>query len=326
VGNVRERNEDALVHRKTPLGYFAGVADGTGSQANGQKAAAVTLASFLGCLQSETADPAAALREGFAMANANLRICSQESGDVMGATCVVALLSGGRLHVGHVGDARLYLLRGANLYCLTRDHSLMQEFADTKGPDAACELAPSLQRIMSRAVGASDEITPAIREPVVLASGDTIMLCTDGLSCVTEVRMIRRVLAGSTPREAALRLVEMSNESGGKDNATVVVLRVDTDDPAEALPVLSMDKLMSIHVQTSDGERHPIIDVVLNPNSWAVTGLILDLAKVKPGAACMIPIHDVGPLSACDAFITTPQRSEALLHVNHSVRHPNEEN
>jgi serine/threonine protein phosphatase PrpC len=320
VGPVRERNEDALVQRKIPLGYFAAVADGMGGHADGDTAAAITLVSILGEVEKARSDPMEALRKGFEVANATLRRHSQDVGAVMGATCAAAIISSGQLYVGHVGDARLYLLRGANLYSLTRDHSLMQEIADIKGPVAAGGFAPTLRHIMSRSVGAEDEIQPAIRAPVPLATGDAIMLCTDGLSGVVEDRVIRRVLAGGTPREAAFRLVDLAAESGGEDNTTVIVLRVDADVAREESPVISFDELMSMSVQTADGDLHPIVDVIMNPMTWSVTALKLDLRNVERGATCEIPVRDVGPLAATDGVITTPQRTEALLDVYRSDR------
>ncbi len=315
VGTVRERNEDALVQRKVPMGYFAAVADGIGGHAQGDTAAAITLVSVLNEVKKEPGggDPGAALARGFDFANATLRHHSEDVGAVMGATCAAAIVSGGQLHVGHIGDARLYLLRGANLYSLTRDHSLMQEIADIKGPVAAEGFAPRLKHIMSRSVGAEAGIQPAIRTPIPLATGDAIMLCTDGVAGVVEERVIRRVLAGATPREAAARLVEIAKESGGEDNATVIVLRIDTDAAREKSRLMSFDDLTSMCVQTADGDLHPIVDIVLNPMTWAITGLRLELQNIERGAMCEISIGEVGPLSASDGVITTPQRTEALL-------------
>ncbi len=320
VGPVRERNEDALVQRKVPLGYFAAVADGMGGHADGDTAAAITLVSLLGEVEKAQSEPMEALRIGFESANTTLRHHSADMGAVMGATCAAALISGGQLYVGHVGDARLYLLRGANLYSLTRDHSLMQEIADIKGPVAAGGFAPRLKHIMSRSVGAEDDIKPTIRPPIPLATGDAILLCTDGLTNVVEDRVIRRVLAGATPREAAFRLVDIAAESGGEDNTTVIVLRVDADASREESNAMNFNALTSMFVQTADGDLHPIIDVIMNPLTWAITGLRLDLRNVEQGATCEISVADVGPLAPTDGVITTPQRTEALLDVYKSQR------
>ena len=320
VGTTRERNDDTLVQRKIPLGYFAAVADGMGGHADGDTAAALTVSSMLEEVEKASNDPSEALRNGFVAANTAVRRRCQDAGVIMGATCAAAIISAGQLYIGHVGDSRVYLLRGANLYSLTRDHSLMQEIADIKGPVAAGGFAPTLKHIMSRWVGAEDDIQPAIRTPVPLATGDAILLCTDGLTNTLDDRVIRRVLAGGTPREAAYRLVDLTNASGGEDNVTVIVLRVDAADAQEQSSVMSLDELLSLSVQTSDGDLHPIIDVTMNPMNWSVVGLKLDLRNVERGATCEIPVSEMGPLAATDGVITTPQRTEALLDISHSSK------
>jgi serine/threonine protein phosphatase PrpC len=285
----------------------------------GDTAAAVTLVSLLSEVEREQSDPMDALRRGFELANRTLREQSSQLGAVLGATCVAAVVSASQLYVGHVGDARLYLLRGANLYTLTRDHSLMQEIADIKGPTAATGFSSSLRHIMSRSVGAEDRIKPSIRAPIPLAAGDAILLCSDGLTGVVNDRAIRRVLAGCTPREAAARLVDMANEAGGEDNATAIVLRVDTDAYRREPKFVSLDELTSMFVQTAEGDLHPIIDVVIDPTSWTIAGLRLDLRNAERGATCEIPISDVGPLQDTSSAITTPQRTEALLDTHRAA-------
>jgi hypothetical protein len=146
------------------------------------------------------------------------------------------------------------------------------------------------------------------------------MLCTDGLTGAIDDRTIRRVLAGGTPREAAARLVDLANEAGGEDNITVVVLRVDTDASREEGRYMRFDDLLSMFVQTADGDLHPIVDLIINPMSWTITGLRLDLRNVERGATCDISIADVGPMSPIDEVITTPQRTEALLDMSKGGR------
>jgi PPM family protein phosphatase len=312
VGKVRKRNEDALYQDPIPLGYLVAVADGMGGHEQGDKAATMTLSSISSIVEREKDDPADALRRGFEAANLALRNECEQLGVTMGATCVAAVISNRQLYISHVGDARLYLLRGASLYLLTRDHSLMQELADIKGPVAATEFAPSLKHIMSRSVGAEGQIQVAQRPPIPLRAGDMILLCTDGLTNSVPDARIRRVLAGSTPREAARRLVEMSNEQGGEDNTTVVVLRVDTG-TGGADRAMSFDDLTSMFVRTANGDLHPIIDLVINPSTWTITELRLDLRNLERGATCAIPTSEVGPIPCDEQVIQTPRCSEALL-------------
>lgn len=312
-GEVRERNEDALIHRKIPLGYFAAIADGLGGHEDGDKAAALTLAMLVNELDKENDDPVEGLQRGFERANNLLRRKSDEDHKIMGATCVAAVVSSGRLYVAHVGDSRLYMLRGANLYALTRDHSILQEIADLKGPNVANSFDPHLKHIMSKSVGAEDEIHPSFRPPVALETGDAIMLCSDGVSGVVDESLIRRILAGNTAREAAIRLVEMAMEASGQDNASAIVLRVDTDLVIHDQTQILLDELIGMPVKTPNGDVHPVMDVILNPFTWSVAALRLDLSAAQPGATCEISISDIGPMAGQDSFISTPMRTEALL-------------
>jgi serine/threonine protein phosphatase PrpC len=310
VGKARERNDDALHQAQVPLGFLVALADPMGSEC--ERAGALTVEALAEEVARHTADPAEALRRGFAVANEALRKEGDTAGAEMGATCVAGLISAGQLHVAHVGDARLYLLRGASLYSLTRDHSLMQELVDLKGPGAAVEFAESLRYIMSRSVGAEETINVAIRPPITLRAGDAILLCTDGLTDAVPDDRIRRTLAGATPREAARRLVETAVELESADNATAIVLRVDSGLSAEE-GCITFDDLTSMFVRTADGDLHPITDAVINPTTWALSGIRLDLRNAERGAICEISISQVGPLAEGEQVIQTPQCTEALL-------------
>jgi serine/threonine protein phosphatase PrpC len=310
VGKARERNDDALHQSQVPLGFLAALADPMGEQSD--RAGTLTVEALAASLATANKEPIEALRKAFVAANDALREEAKTTGSTMGATCVAALISNGQLFVAHVGDARLYLLRGSNLYSLTRDHSLMQELVDLKGPGAATEFASTLRYIMSRSVGAEETINVAMRPPIPLRAGDVILLCTDGLTSVVPDDRIRRTLAGGTPRESSRRLVEIASGLGAEDNATVMVLRVDSEQPAD-VGGISFDDLTSMFVRTADGDLHPIVDAIINPMSWTVTGIRLDLRNAERGATCEIPMTQVGPLTAGEQVIQTPQCTEALL-------------
>ncbi|MBI5535629.1 MAG: serine/threonine-protein phosphatase [Deltaproteobacteria bacterium] len=310
VGNARERNDDALHQSQVPLGYLVALADPMGEQ--GDRAGTLTVEAIGAELEKEDSDAVEGLRRAFVKANQTLRAEAKAVGTAMGATCVAALISNGKLYTAHVGDARLYLLRGASLYSLTRDHSLMQELVDLKGPGAATEFAPTLKYIMSRSVGAEDSINVTMRAPIPLRAGDVILLCTDGLTGVVPDDRIRRTLAGATPREAAKRLIEIAHEAGAEDNATAMVLRVDAEVPPTE-GTISFDDLTGMFVRTADGDLHPIVDAIINPMTWTVSAIRLDLRNVERGATCEISISQVGPLTAGEQVIHTPQCTEALL-------------
>jgi hypothetical protein len=173
---------------------------------------------------------------------------------------------------------------------------------------------------MSRSIGAELGIDVTVRAPIALAAGDTILLCTDGLTASVDDDWIRRTMAGATPREAARRLVEISNESGGEDNTTVIVLRVDADMSRTEVRYLSFDDLTSMFVRTSDNDLHPIIDAEINPSSWAIAALKLDLRNAARGAVCELPIPVVGPIAPEQQEIAIPQSTAALVDLARKSR------
>jgi len=311
VGKSRDRNDDALSQTQVPLGYLVALADPMGNHAD--KASTLTVNTIARHLeQQEQGDPAESLTQAFSAANRALREEAQKVGGPMGSTALAALISSGQLFVAHVGDARLYLMRGASLYSLTRDHSLMQEIADLKGPVAAGEFAPNLRYIMSRSIGAEDSVNVATRAPIPLRAGDVILLCTDGRTSGVPDDRIRRTLAGATPREAARRLVEIAAELGGEDNTTVVVLRVDSEHPPTER-AMSFEDLMSMYVRTPEGDLHPIIDVIMNPSTWQVNAVRVDLRNAERGATCEIPVSEIGPMSPDEQALRIPRCTEALV-------------
>ncbi len=140
----------------------------------------------------------------------------------MGTTLTMAYLAWPRLYVVHAGDSRCYLLRGGRLQQLTRDHTLAGQ---PPGRDAPEENGgPRWGRVLWNVVGgSSDELTVEVYR-ADLALGDTLLLCTDGLTKQVPDTMIARLLAADVPStETCRQLVEEANRAGGADNVTVVV-------------------------------------------------------------------------------------------------------
>ena len=160
---------------------------------------------------------------------ANEAILERAEGDQqlsgMGTTICAARFSANkqRLYVGHVGDSRVYCFRNGKLRQMTSDHTMKD--LGVVG-DAAAHL--------SRAVG----VWPVVPIDVVFGKpqpGDLYVLCSDGLTKMVTDEDIRTVLATSpTPSVVAAALVKAANDHGGKDNVSVIVVRV--DDPATSRP------------------------------------------------------------------------------------------
>jgi len=145
----------------------------------------------------------------------------------MGTTLTVALLRPGRVHVGHVGDSRLYLWRRGELRQMTADHSVAAELLRAGQIDEAAARVHPHRHVLTRAIGALPELEVDLIE-FPLEPGDGLLLCTDGLSCLVDEEDMLRVLAEHpTAQAAADALVQLALARGGIDNVTVVVARPD---------------------------------------------------------------------------------------------------
>jgi PPM family protein phosphatase len=223
VGRQRSANEDSLVIAPP---FFA-VADGMGGAKAGEVASAAAIEVFEGeAASSEAAESQLAriVRE------ANRRIhalaVSDESFRGMGTTLTAAKITGDQVSLAHVGDSRAYLLRNGELEQLTRDHSLVAELERSGQitPEAA-EHHPQ-RSIITRALGPEPDVE-VDTYTIAGRDGDLFMICSDGLTSMIsdeEVSSILRSAAGLD--DAAEALVRAANQSGGRDNITVVLFRL----------------------------------------------------------------------------------------------------
>jgi serine/threonine protein phosphatase PrpC len=229
-GLRRKRNEDSVLSREDE-GIFV-VADGMGGYRGGEIASKLAVNTIERAFVTQTFDgplddaiPRRASELVRAIQMANEAILERAEGDNqlagMGTTICAARFSANkqRLYVGHVGDSRVYCFRNGKLRQMTSDHT-MRDLGVT-GEGAAH---------LSRAVG----VWPVVPIDVVFGKpqpGDLYLLCSDGLTKMVTDEDIRAVLAGSAaPSVVAEALVKAANDHGGKDNVSVIVVRV--DDPA----------------------------------------------------------------------------------------------
>jgi PPM family protein phosphatase len=125
----------------------------------------------------------------------------------------------------HVGDSRAYLLRGATLRQLTEDHTIVNEYlrAGRITEDQAAEHPH--RHMITRALGLIHDIEVDVFE-LPLASGDRLLLCSDGVNGMIDDRAIAEALSSGSAEEAVWELVERANQAGGQDNVTAVVIDV----------------------------------------------------------------------------------------------------
>jgi PPM family protein phosphatase len=226
VGRQRSVNEDSLVLAPP---FFA-VADGMGGARAGEVASAMAADEFEGETESGEAPEAQLSR---ILRQANRRIydlaVSDDSHRGMGTTVTAAKVSGDEVSLGHVGDSRAYRLRDGELEQLTRDHSLVAELqrSGQLSPEAA-EHHPQ-RSIITRALGPEPDVE-VDTYTVAGRGGDVFLLCSDGLTgMVSDGEMASIVRRASSLDEAAETLVRAANQSGGKDNITVVLFSLAED-------------------------------------------------------------------------------------------------
>jgi serine/threonine protein phosphatase PrpC len=238
TGPVRERNEDYVDYcvpedetvRQVKGALFL-VADGMGGHRAGQVASRTAVE----CTRQEYyTDPAANVQESleraFKMANREVhdKARSDPAMAGMGTTLVAAIIRdrGKKAIIANVGDSRAYLLRGKQLTQITVDHSWVEaQFRAGLLTRKQAEKHPQ-RNLITRALGIHPSVEVDLFERK-LRKGDSLLLCTDGVSGeLSEERMAEIVRTGS-PAEAAAELVARANAQGGNDNATALVVRAE---------------------------------------------------------------------------------------------------
>ncbi len=227
-GKVRRRNEDSFL--VLPERSLFAVADGMGGHAGGDvasKLAVETLrrafdkSTFDGRTESATSVPRRGREIACAVQMANQAILAKANANPdlkeMGTTLVAARFSPNkqRVYIGHVGDSRCYRLRGNTLRQLTSDHTLSG--LGLKGPGS---------QALYQAVGVKPRITidVVVDKP---RADDVYLLCSDGLTKMAKDNEIRDLLANEPDAEAAAYgLIELANDRGGRDNVTVILVKV----------------------------------------------------------------------------------------------------
>ncbi len=224
TGRQRRANEDSLLAR-SPL--FV-VADGMGGAQAGEVASRLAVESFGEGLGGGNS-PEEQLAEHARAANARIHELSRSNAEQAGMGTTLTALYVGELEVAiaHVGDSRAYCLREGELLRLTDDHSLVDELI-RQGRLTPEEAEDHPQRsIITRALG-PEEVVEVDTRSYRARSGDVFLLCSDGLTTmVGEGQLAELLRAHPLLREAGEALIAQANEAGGRDNITVILLRVE---------------------------------------------------------------------------------------------------
>ena len=256
VGRTREHNEDCFIvadlttgnatlqpevrsHKPGERGTLFMVADGMGGAAAGEIASAMATEVVLAELEqrwrnaaSVTADTfVRAIKSATEAANARIHKYAAEHPENrgMGTTATIAGILGQTLFLAQVGDSRGYLVRNGHAIQITKDQSLMQKLIEA-GELTAEEAEVSERRnIILQALGPEPIVKVDLTTQQV-RRGDTLILCSDGMSGQMRANDIARIVGEDTDLVATCRkLIDLANENGGPDNITVIAARFEGD-------------------------------------------------------------------------------------------------
>jgi serine/threonine protein phosphatase PrpC len=240
-GRVRDHNEDCIESRPE-VGLFV-LADGMGGYNAGEVASGMATSLIadgleeawkprdvdrMGREESKSLSEKV-IRDQIARANNAIFTTSQNNPECagMGTTLVVTHFYDNFMAVAHIGDSRLYRLRGDTMEQVTRDHSLLQEQLDSGliTPEEA-KLSQN-KNLVTRALGIDPTVEPEIHV-YETQQDDIYLLCSDGLSDMVEDEEIRLTLITlkTNPNLTVQQLIQAANDNGGRDNISALLIRV----------------------------------------------------------------------------------------------------
>jgi protein phosphatase len=241
VGRKRKGNEDA--HLVSPEHGLYVVADGMGGHAAGEVASRIAvdeIREFVALtagneeitwpfgLDESISYDGNRLKTAIRHANRKVLEATRESAELEGmATTVAAVLVDGDVaNLAHVGDSRIYRWCGGEMTLLTSDHSWVNEQIQTGVISPEQARSHPLRNVVTRALGGRSDLLVDV-QAVTMKDGDVLLLCSDGLTTMLEDGDIAALLekARGDITKAARMLVDESNERGGEDNITVVLLK-----------------------------------------------------------------------------------------------------
>ncbi|MEM6692135.1 MAG: protein phosphatase 2C domain-containing protein [Planctomycetota bacterium] len=230
VGMRRSNNQDSLsllpaksAKRFASHGHLFIVADGMGAHAAGELASGMATEQIAMNYYRQQQSIVANLHSALVEANREIHDRGRSNPEFhqMGTTVSSLVLATDGAWIGHVGDSRVYRLRGARLEQLTFDHSLAWEVAATGQSNLNVP-----RNVITRSLGPSSEVEVDLEGPFDLQAGDRYLLCSDGLTGPVEDTELGTLLHCLPPQTAVDVLVDLANLRGGPDNITIVVVEV----------------------------------------------------------------------------------------------------
>lgn len=268
LGRQRQNNEDAFVAQQTADGkhIIACVIDGVGGYSGGEVAAAIAHDEIVQALDHLNGDVISALTEALIKANGKIWEERQSSSRHSNMACVVTLaladISTNQFYFAHLGDTRLYLFRDGSLVKISHDHSFVGFLEDSGRLSETEAMNHPKRNEIDKALGFKSDIsTPDYIETgqSPFLPGDMLLLCSDGLTDLTDKDTMIRALARHDSLETiAHELIGEANNGGGRDNITVVLVKNDKSKsqhaatkPAESTKVVETEPVVKKKTEPS---------------------------------------------------------------------------
>ncbi len=231
IGERRRINQDYVFCCDNTIGKLPNlfiVADGMGGHNAGDYASRFCVEFFKQKIEENEAKlPIALIESALKETNDALLNKAHEQSELegMGTTFVVATIFDKEMYVANIGDSRLYVI-GKEMKQITEDHSLVEVMVKTGELDRDEARVHPNKNIITRALGANANVEPDFFE-VHLEEGDTVLMCSDGLTNMLEDEMIEKIIRDNDdPQSAADTLVKCANQNGGKDNIAIIIIKV----------------------------------------------------------------------------------------------------
>jgi len=236
-GCVRETNEDSAKYfRPTDPAEFARkgviaiVADGMGGHSAGEVASRIATDVIKTVYYETDKDATESLRSALNAANHEIHEASQadKALEGMGTTCAALVVQNGSAHCAYVGDTRLYLIRGGEIYVMTEDHSAVMEMVHMGIITLEQARHHEDKNVIIRALGSQPEVEVSVwSEPFPVREGDKFLLCSDGLSDLVSDDDIKQAVLAGDSHSSSESLIALAKERGGYDNVTVGILSIE---------------------------------------------------------------------------------------------------
>ncbi len=238
VGRERSENQDAVGYFKTADGRWTllMVCDGLGGHAGGHTASTMAVEVISQIFRARVDDEPVpdTLRAAIEEANQAIHKKAQQDPTLrgMGTTCALLATDGRQVFVAHVGDSRVYRIRGEVITQLTRDHSTVQRLVDEGFMTSEEAKNHPNANLLARCLGPDPVVEVEVHKPLLLLPGDRYLLCSDGLYNMVEEPIIAALATMYPAPTATKKLVSLANDRGGLDNISVQILHRTDGSPA----------------------------------------------------------------------------------------------